>query len=430
MSRVINYGIVCLLLALPLAAATPDQGFYQRGTIYLDWYGTRAPDGTMFNQISARFRFDLISRPGSGWTLAFDARDRIGLIETTTTPNQVILYNARLTYDRAGSPFYLSVGQMNMYDSAGIGELLGGIAGFKIRPSLLVGGYGGFESSPYVKRLEKDYLKFGAFVRWLGSQGKSVTLSYNQLRYLGQTERSFGYANVFLPIERVFTLYGDMEYELGAHTASQNRLSRLFLNGRLDLGRWADLTGFYSSGKGLDYHQYLIEASQNPALNDQNVERFFYSDYYGARLSVKPTPNVRLSASRQESRQRDLGIVNHTWRVSASAWNLLGRGLSVTGDYAMNNGDSAESNSYYVSVTKEFGRFSVSGSVSNTYNGIRFDTSGGTPQPIHLTNYQNYGLSTFIHLSRRLMLSVEYIYYAQPSANQHSGFVRLIYKTY
>ncbi len=430
MKRTIVYGIVCLLPILPLAAAPPDPGFYQRGTIYMDWYGTQAPDGTMFNQVSARVRFDLISRPGSGWTLAFDARDRVGLIETSATSNQVILYNARLTYDRSGSPFYLSVGQMNMYDSAGIGELLGGIAGFKLRPSLLVGAYGGLESSPYVNRLEKDYYKFGGFVRWLGNQGKSVTLSYNQLRYLGQTERSFGYANVFLPVESVFTLYGDMEYELGAHTASTNRLSRLFANGRLNLGRWADLTGFYSSGKGLDYHEYLIEASQNPALNDQNVERFFYSDYYGARLSLKPTRTLRLSVSRQESRQRDLGIVNHTWRFDASAWNVLLPGLSFVGDYAMNSGDSAESDSYYISVTKEFGRFSLSGSVSNTYNGIRYDTIGGVPQPVHLADYQNFGLSTFIHLSQKLMLSLEYVYYSQTSANQHSAFVRLIYKTY
>jgi hypothetical protein len=423
--------ILILLAALPLAGATNPSAFYQRGTIYLDWYGSRAPDGTFFNQISTRIRFDLISRPGNGWTLSLDARDRVGLLGTTR--NQVILYNARLTFDRPGSLFYLSLGQMNLYDSAGIGELMGGVAGVKIMPSLTVGGFGGLESSPYVNRIESNYLKFGGFVRWLGAMGKQFSLSYNQLRYQGRTERQYVYANVFYPIERVFVLYGDVEYELGAHTASENRLSRVFVNGRLDLSRWFDLTGSYSSGRGLDYHQFLIEASQNPGLNDQNVERFFYSSYYGGRLSFKPSPNVRLSVGRLWSEQKDLNILNSTWRFSASAWNLLGQGISVTGDYSINRrirGNSAEFNSYYASITKDFGRFSLTGSISNTYNGVRFDSTGGTPQLIHLNNYQNVGASTFIRISRSLWVSLEYNYYLQQAANQHFMFVRLIYKTY
>jgi len=428
MKRKIRLGIIVLSAALPFAGAAAQTGFYQRGTIYLDWLGSRAADGTFFNQLSARVRFDLISRPGNGWTLTLDARDRVGLLEITR--NQVILYNARLTFDGRGSRFYLSLGQMNLYDSAGIGELMGGVAGFKLTPSLMAGGYGGLESSPYVSRVESSYLKFGGFVRWTGSMGKSVAVSYNQLRYQGKTERGYAYANVFYPVEKIFVLYGDMEYELGAHTAAENRLSRVFVNGRLDLSRWLDVTGSYSSGKGLDYHQFLIEASQNPALNDQNVERFFYTSYYGARLSLKPAATVRLSVSRQQSEQKDLNILNHTWRFSAAAWNLFGQGLSVTGDFALNRGDSAESNSYYASLTKEFGHFSLSGSVSNTYNGVRIDTSGGVPQIIHLDDYQNLGASAFIRISRSLMVSVEYNYFLQQAANRHFAFVRLIYKTY
>jgi hypothetical protein len=428
MSHRIKLGIAILLAALPLAGATSPTGFYQRGTVYLDWFGSRAADSTFFNQLSARVRFDLISRPGSGWTLTLDARDRVGLLGVTR--NQAILYNARLTYDRPGSRVYFSLGQMNLYDSAGIGQLLGGVAGFKLTPSLMVGGYGGLESSPYVNRIETNYLKFGGFLRWTGSMGKMVTISYNQLRYKGNTERRYAYANVFYPVEKLFVLYGDMEYELGAHTASQNRLSRIFVNGRLDLSRWADITGSYSSGKGLDYHQFLIAASQDPALNGLNVERFFYTGYYGARLSFKPTPTVRLSVSRQQSEQKDLHILNHTWRFSASVWNLFDRGISLTGDYAVNRGDAAESNSYYASVTKEFGRFSLTGSVANTYNGVRFDSTGGTPQIIHLNNYQNVGASAFIRISRSLWVSLEYNYYLQQTANQHFMFVRLIYKTY
>jgi hypothetical protein len=431
MTRRIRAGIVIFLAALPLAAATSPSVFYQRGTVYLDWYGTRAADGTFFNQVSARIRFDLVSRPGNGWTLSLDARDRVGVLATTR--NQVILYSARLTFDRPGSRFYFSLGQMNLYDSAGIGELMGGVAGFKLLPSLLVGGFGGLESSPYVNRIERNYLKFGGFVRWVGTMGKQISLSYNQLRFQGKTERRYAYANVFYPVEKVFVFYGDAEYELGAHTAAENRLSRVFANGRLDLGRWFDVTGTYSSGRGLDYHQFLIAVSQDPSLNDQNVERFYYSSYYGGRLSFKPSPNVRLSAGRQWSEQKDLNILNAAWRFSVSAWNLLGKGISVTGDYSINRrirGDGAAFNSYYASITKEFGRFSLTGSISNTYNGVRFDSTGGTPQIIHLENYQNVGASTFIRISQSLWVSLEYNYYLQQSANQHFAFVRLIYRTY
>ena len=427
-ARQIKAALVLLLAALPLFGATDPPAFYQKGTIYLDWLGTRSPDGTFFNQMSARVRFDLISRPGTGWTFSLDVRDRVGVVANAR--NQAILYNARLTYDRPGSLFYLSLGQMNLYDSAGIGELMGGVAGIRIMPSLMIGGFGGLESSPYVNQIESNYLKFGGFLRWVGSMGKQFSLSYNQLKFQVKTERQYAYANVFFPIEKIFVLYGDAEYELGAHTASQNRLSRVFVNGRLDLSRWFDFTGTYSSGKGLDYHQFLIEATQDPSLNNQNVARFFYTSYYGGRLSFKPTPNVRLSVSREVSEQKDLNILNHTWRFGAAAWNLLGQGISVTGDYAVNRGDTAESNSYYASLTKEIGRFSLTASISNTYNGVRIDSTSGTPQLIHLNDYQNVGASAFIRVGKSFWVSLEYNYYLQQAANQHFVFVRLIYKTY
>jgi len=117
-------------------------------------------------------------------------------------------------------------------------------------------------------------------------------------------------------------------------------------------------------------------------------------------------------------------------RFSASAWNLLGQGISVTGDYAINRGDAAESNSYYASLTKEFGRFSLTGSISNTYNGVRIDSTSGTPQLIHLNDYQNVGASAFIRVGKSFWVSLEYNYYLQQAANQHFVFVRLIYKTY
>lgn len=425
---IVLLGAALLISGTRLAGQSSDSTFYQKGTIYLDWNGSRYSDGTFFNQVSARFRFDLINRPGQGWTLTVDARDRVGIRGEAT--NQLILYNARLTYDKPGSRFYLAFGQMNLYDTAGIGALLGGMTGFKLSRDVMVGAYGGLESTPYINRLDTKYLKAGAYVRWLGPQGRTIGLSFNHLAYDGRAERQYAYANVFLPVKKVFVFYGDAEYELGSHVAGENRLSRLFGNIRLDLGRWVDLTASYSSGRGLDFHRFLIEASQDPTLFNQNVERFYYTGYYGVRLSLKPTPTVRLSVSRQESRQKDLGIRNHTWRFGASVWNILGQGISVVGDYALNRGDLSESDTYYISLTKDFGRFSLNGSYSNSYNGMRLDSSGGDPQFIHLDDHRNVSLGTLIRIGRGLSASIEYGGFLQSGLNEHFLFVRLIYRSH
>jgi hypothetical protein len=417
-----------VVAAAPLAAQTAGTPFYQRGAIYLDWSGSRYADGMFFNQASARLRFDLIRQPGQGWTLSLDARDRVGLRNGSAT-NQLILYSARLTYDKPTSRFYLSMGQMNLYDTAGIGSLLGAVAGVKIGRDFLAGAFGGLQSTPYIARLESQYIKAGAFVRWLGPQGKTVGLTLSQLWYDGSVERKFAYANVFLPVRRALVVFGDAEYELGSNVAGENRLSRLFGNVRLDLSRWADVTASYSSGKGLDFHQYLIEASQDPSLFNQDIERFYYSSYYGVRLSVKPAKTLRLSVARQESRQNDLGYVNHTWRFGASAANLFGQGLSFVGSYALNRGDLSENDSYYACLTKDFGAFSVNASYSNTFRGIRFDQTTGEPVPVSLADYQNVTLGTIVRLSRSLSAQVEYGGFLQPGESEHFLFVRLIYRS-
>ncbi len=416
-----------LLAAARLPAQYAESSFYQRGTIYLDWNGSRYSDGVFFNQVSARIKFVLVDPPGQGWTLDLDARDRVGIRDRTS--NQLILYSARLTYDKPGSRVYLSIGQMNLYETAGIGALLGGMAGVKIGPDFLVGAFGGLESTPYISRLESKYYKAGAFVRWLGTQGRTVGLTLSQLMFDGSVERRFAYGTVFLPVRKVLVVYGDAEYELGSHVAGTNRLSRLFGNVRFDLGPKADVTASYSSGKGLDFHRYLIEASQDPTLFNQDIERFYYSDYYGVRLSVKPVRGLRLSVARQESKQKDLGIVNHTWRFGASAWNFLVPGLSVVGSYALNRGDLSESDSYYVSLTKDMGRFSLNASFSNTFRGLRFDPITGEPLPITIADYQNVALGTLIRFGRSLSASVEYGGFLRPGENEHFLFVRLIYRT-
>jgi len=426
-TRLVTIATGLLIAATRLAAQYPPSSFYQKGTIYLDWNGSRYSDGVFFNQASVRLKFDLIDPPGQGWTLSLDTRDRLGIRDEAT--NQLILYSARLTFDKPGSRFYLSVGQMNLYDTAGIGALLGGMAGIKIGRDVLAGAFGGLESTPYVARLDSKYLKAGAFVRWLGAQGRTVGLTVSQLWFDGNVERRFAYGNVFLPIRKILVVYGDAEYELGSHVAGSNRLSRLFGNVRLDLGRAVDVTASYSSGKGLDFHQYLIEASQDPTLFNQDVERFYYSSYYGVRLSVKPVRGLRLSISRQESRQNDLGIVNHTWRFGASAANLFGQGLSFVGNYALNRGDLSESDSYYVSLAKDLGRFSLNASYSNTFRGVRFDQGTGEPVPISLADYRNVALGTLIRFGRGLSAQIEYGGFLRSGYNEHFLFVRLIYRS-
>lgn len=411
----------------PAAAQSSGTPFYSRGAVYFDWQGSRYTDGMLYNQVSLRVKFDLIARPGQGWTLTLDARDRLGLAGSAR--NDAIVYNARLTYDKAGSPFTLMLGQMNLYDTAGIGSLLGGAAALKVVRGFSVGGYGGLQSSPYISRLDAKYLKAGAFVRWLGPKGRTVSLGYNQLFYGGQIERRFLYANAFTGIDKVFSFYGDAEYELGGHVAGENRLSRLFGTARVDLGRWADLSASFSQGKGLDFHRYLLEASQDPSLFDQNIERYYYSNYASVRLSLKPTSRLRLSVSRQRSEQKDQGVLNHTWRFTASAVNLLARGLSFTGDYAMNRGDLSESDSYRISATKDFGRFSLTGGYSSTYNGLRYDPNGGDPQILHLADARNVSLGTLVRIGRGLTASIEYGGFLQSGLSEHFLFVRLIYRT-
>jgi hypothetical protein len=417
-----------LVPGLRLGAQTAAASFYQRGTVYLDWNGSRYSDGTLFNQVSVRLKFDLIDQPGHGWTLSVDARDRVGIRAGTT--NQLILYDARLTYDTPASRFSLALGQMNLYETAGIGSLLGGMAGFKLSRDILIGAFGGLESTPYINRLDTRYLKAGAFVRWLGPQGRTFGLTFNHLRYDGNAERQFAYATIFFPFRKVLVIYGDAEYELGAHVAGRDRLSRLFGNVRLDLGRWADLTASYSSGRGLDFHRYLLEASQDPTVFDQDIGRFYYTSYYGVRLSVKPVRTIRLSVSRQESRQKDLGISNHTWRFGASAWDILGQGLSVVADYALNRGDLSESDTYYVSLAKDFGRFSLNGSFSNSFNGWRLDPGGGDPQIVHLADHRNVSLGALVRLGHGLSASLEYGGFLQSGLNDHFLFFRLIYRSY
>ncbi len=408
-------------------AAPPTPSHSYRATVYFDWYGTAfARGGGGLSQLGTRVKFELAKAPARNWTLLIDVRDRRNLAERSS--NQVLLYNARLTFDSPSSPLYLSAGQMNLYDTAGIGQLLGSVAGWKVRSDLLVGGYAGLEQQVYARRFDARYLKYGAFARFTGPKALSFSLSLNELRYSGRAERTYVYAQGFVPVKRTFYVFGNAELELGKDVKPADRLSRLFLNARVDLGRRADVTAFYSSGRGLDFHGYALDRSQDPGLPDRGLERFFYSEQYGGRLAVKPVKGIRLSVSRQESRQKDLDIRNHTWRFGASATDILKSGVTAYGDYSMNRGPHAESNSCYLSLDRDFGRFSCSVSFANTYNGLRFSSTGGEPQILHLNGYKTLAANIFVPVGRRISISAEYSYFAEKDAGQHQFFLRLIFR--
>lgn len=422
--RILRIICLSLLLLVPLCADETDKEFYFRGKFYLDWYGAAYQDADFYHQLSSRFKVELLNRRGEGWNLLIDTRSRTRLSEKSS--NHFILYDARLSFERTDSPWYLSFGQMNLYDTAGIGQLLGGVAGYKPLPDLLVGGFAGLESGLYVSRMDTDYQKFGLFAKYLGSLGKNFSLSYNHVRFTGRTERQFLHAGGFFPVRELLYLYGNLEYELGSRVHSDDRLSRIFLNARVDITDVADLTAHYSSGRGLDFHQYVLKASQDPSLNDQELERYYYSSQYGVRLSYKPVRGIRLYVSRQESEQKDKNIRNHTWRFGGACQNIMHTGWTVYGTYASNRGEISESDSYYLSISKDFGKVSWNASFSNTFNGLRYDNSEPVPQIIHLDNYKSLATYFFIPINRALAFSVEYEYFLQKEANQHLFFVRMI----
>lgn len=427
MSRKLWVLVPCFLLLVIIPGSTGQENpkdFYWRGALYFDWFGAKYENSPFFHQLSTRLKLEFVNRRGDGWTFLLDTRDRLRL--SAKKGNRVILYDARILFDKQSSPLFLSLGQMNLYDTAGIGQLLGGIVGYKIGRDFLLGGYGGLESSIYLNRLENDYQKYGLFARYQGSYGKRFSLSYNHLRYSGSTERQHIYAGMMFPFVKTLTFYGNVEYELASHVQSEDRLSRVFANVRWDPARAVDITAFYSSGRGLDFHRYIIERSQDPSLNDTELERFYYSSQYGLRLSVKPIRNLRLYAARMESEQRDLEIRNHTWRFGGSGRDVLNTGVTLYGNYAWNRGEMSESDSTYLALSKDFGRVSWHGSFSNTFNGVRYDHRNETPEVIRLNDYKTFTVQFFLPITHWLATSLEYEYFLQEESNQHLLFIRLI----
>ena len=263
-------------------------------------------------------------------------------------------------------------------------------------------------------------------VTW-GAGARQFALSYNLVSFQGQGERQFLYGSTLLPLGQVLVLYGNVEYELAASVRPADRLSQLFGNLRLNLTRYADLTASYSSGRGLDYHQFLLDRAGSPGPSTPAMERFFYNRTYGVRFTIKPKGRLRLHFSRQQSEQQDLGIRNHTTGFGFSLSDAFRTGLSLYGNFNLNRGDSSEGNTYYLSASKSIGRASLSFSFANFYNGVRFNTVG-TPEVvrIQLPDQQTISADLFFMVSRRVALSLDYSYLHQPQSDHHQVYVRLI----
>jgi hypothetical protein len=394
------------------------------GALYIDWFRSAYQDGFSTSQLSTRVRLDAGKRPGTGWRFFMDARHRYnGSSETT---NKLIVYDARVLYDEASSPFNLSLGQMNLYETAGVGQLAGGVLGVKVNPSWTIGGYGGLEPDIYSLSYNLDYLKYGVFAQYRGPAARSIAVSYNRLTYQSAVERQFLYGSGLVPIGNAAVIYGSAEYELGTGIAGADRLSHLFLNTRYSFTPAADVTGYYSSGRGLDYHQFLLEQSQTPDRNSAELERFYYTESYGVRFSLKPHRQVRIFVAQRESEQKDQGIRNHTTQLGASAWDIGGSGIGVYGSYNLNRGDASESDSYRVSLSRDFGPLSWTGYLSSTFNGVRFDATTGRPEIFHVPNQRTISNDFFFDVTDAFAVSVEHDLSRQGEEHENSLFFRMM----
>ncbi len=395
-----------------------------RGRISSDWYGIHTQVG-MVNQLSNRARM-VIGEPGTGWNLQLDLRDRLTIGESSH--HLLSVYDARLVYDDSNRPFYLAVGQMNLYDTAGIGELLGAMGGYRPKRNLLVGGYAGLRPDLYGTGLDAGFQKFGVFARYFGPRARSFSVSYNELLYSGKSERRFIYLNGLSPVGERAVFYGNLEFELGRNIQAADRLSRLFLNGRVDFLRDFDVIASFSSGKGLDFHRFLLEHGADPLGSFSELERFYYNLQYGARLRYRIRNGWRVYVGERVSERKDQSIRNYTTQLGISTGQLAETGVSLYANYNLNRGDTSESNSLYLSVSKTLGRHSWNTSYSTSFNGLRFNSTAGFPEVVHVASRHTLFNELFLVISRALAVSLQHEHTFGQLQGEDLFFVRFMFR--
>lgn len=409
----------------PLEASAASRASWSwRATFSMDWYRTLQAESAAASQFSGRMKFEMGQRPGEGWRALVDVRDR--LHGGPRSNNLVMPYDARLLYDRRDHPLGFSIGRMNLYDSAGAGPLLGGVVSYRASPSLSTGGYAGIEPPMYLRMPDPSSQKYGIFTRYLGAQGRTLAASYNLTRFQGVTERQFIYATGLVPLKQPAVIFGSVEYELNPNVVAKDRLSRFFLNARYDLSPFVDVTAYASSGRGLDYRRFVLEQSQNRRPDAAEIERFYYSRQLGARLHVKPRRELTVFVAPALSEQKDRGIKNHTIELGGSLLDFGGSGLSLYGSYFLNRGASAESDSYRISASRDFGSLSWTGTYSSVFTDIRFDSATGVPELLRSSDRRAASNEFFWVLGPALAVSLEHELSSGGGGDENSFFVRIM----
>ena len=240
--------LLLLLAAIPAAAQEKKEAFFFRGALYQDWLGLKSDGEDLFSRLSTRLNLALWNRPGNGWTVFLDVRNRFSA--GAGVANRLLLYDARLAFDSRRHNFFGQLGLMNLYDTAGVGQLAGAMAGYKFGRFLSAGAYGGLQNDITSAKLDSTYQKFGVFFRYLGPGARQFSLSCNLVRFDGRTERPFIYSSLLLPLGRFLIVYGNGEFELAENTPAADRLSHLFVNARANLSRLCRRHGQLQLGAG------------------------------------------------------------------------------------------------------------------------------------------------------------------------------------
>ncbi len=392
------------------------------GRISTDWFGWRS-QGELHQQFSNRLKLT-VGQPGSGWALLVDLRGRLEL--GGKARQRISIYDTRLVFDNVHHPLYFSVGQMNLFDTAGIGELLGSVAAYRPVPRLLIGGYYGFRPELYTGGLDPAYRKFGGFIRYSRPRGQTLSVSLNELRYSGETERRFVYFSGLTHAGERAVIFGNLEYELGKAVRRQDRLSRVFVNARLDLTGDLTVTAHFSEGRGLDYHRFLLESVDDPVARGSVLERLYFNRHYGLRLRYRLRRGWSLHMGQGLSERRDRGIRNRFTQFGLSTGNLADTGLTVNANYQLNRGDEAESNAVRLSISKTLGRHAWNTTYSNSFNGLRFRQAGSLPEIVHIPSQHTLANEIFLVLGKAVGISLQHERTFGRGSEEDIFFMRLI----
>ena len=225
------------------------------------------------------------------------------------------------------------------------------------------------------------------------------------------------------------TIFGNMEYELGQGIRTEDRLSRLFLNARLDVSRYVDVTGFFSSGRGLGFPQLCPRPLPGPSAPGQGSRAVFLQRAVwgqGGDQTREEPETARVPAG--EPAEGPGHIQSHLEAGRFGHRHHEERRLRLRG-LLLQSGQPVGIR-FLLSVAEPDFR---AGILLSSPSPIPTTACGscpraGNPQIIHLDGYKTISANVFVPLTRRLSISAEYSYFLQKNANEHQFFVRLLFR--